>query len=63
MMGGRKAIGLKPVPKKQKTPTRYTPMENRSPELKIKFGFKDGVYKVFWDQKNNLLVAEVERDS
>jgi len=27
------------------------------------FGFKDGIYKVFRDRKNNLLVAEVEKNA
>ena len=56
-----RAIGFKPTPKKTKDAYRMHSYGLPISGIESEFGFKDGVYEVFWDKKNGLLVAKPEK--
>lgn len=56
-----RAIGFKPMPKKTKDAYRMHSYGISISGIESEFGFKDGVYEVFWDKKNDLLVAKPEK--
>lgn len=56
-----RAIGFKPVPKRTRNAYRMHSYEIPISGIEKEFGFQDGTYKVFWDSKNRLLVAEIEK--
>jgi len=56
-----KAIGFKPVPERTRNAYRMHSFGIPISGVENKFGFQDGIYEVFWDQKNQLLVAKISK--
>lgn len=56
-----RAIGFKPVLKRTKDAYRMHSYGIPISGIENKFGFQDGIYEVFWDQENQLLIAKIKK--